>query len=186
MKTTIFTSLLCLLVFMGCNKDENNIIDPEPGDIIQYILSFDLLKSDGSAFEQGEVQISTPHILDEKGQLVPLYSEYWADLKVIYEEDFFLNNTENPEHYNFPDNGILYEGLWYASSEQGNDWTEELYYLIRYEGYETDTLLIRDIINPDVDRRFEFYINGELKELQAWWIGVYQELPELGYISIAK
>lgn len=195
MRTTIFMTLVSLLVFTACSKDDNP--GTPSGDIAQYHLYFDLLKSDGSVFEEGEWQVSIPYILNEEGQLVPINPEladYWESLRIIIEEDFFNNNPhENPEHYRFPESGVLHSSIWYGSSllfaTEEDRWVNDKYYLLRYEGYETDTLLVRDILNPGFERSFEFYLNGESIELQAFWIGDYETPPQIhrsGYITIVK
>lgn len=174
------------LFLVGCNNSDD--IDNTGGiDPINAHLYFELLKTDNSSFENGEVEISGQY-KQEDGQLTPLshLHDYWLDLTIVDENDF--------TPLNYPENTVLFGELQYAtfdyssSTSSEDSWLNEIYHLIRYQGEEIDTLLIKDILNPGFDRKFEFYLNDEQIALQEIYgfnsQGVH--IVEVGYITITK
>jgi len=174
------------LFLVGCNKSDDT---PITGGIdpIDAHLYFELLKTDNTVFENGEVEISGRY-KQENGQLIPLshLHDYWLDLTIVDESDL--------TPLNYPENTVLFGELQYATFDYGSNtssedsWLNEIYHLIRYQGKEIDTLLIKDILNPGFDRKFEFYLNDEQIELQEIFGYNSQgvRIVELGYITITN
>lgn len=164
-----FLSLLLVsILFVSCNTEEcdgfKNKFTP-----MWYETYFELLKPDGSSYENQEVKISSPRKF-VNGNLVPSNPNYdeWQELYEVSDQDsipkfkIFGLGCETCLY----DNGLSYAG---GPDECGygyfENWNREIYYLIEFPEKQIDTLLIQDILEPGGNRSFKYYINGAETEI---------------------
>ncbi|RFN59256.1 hypothetical protein [Marixanthomonas ophiurae] len=168
MKALLYLSSLFLLLCAGCNKDESNDSGGIPAD---YFLYFDISKVDGSFFENGSVELSDEMKM-ENGEIVPTGEIiHWVPMgKVEYLDDIdkTLTGTQCAGQSCLGD----YIGFIFSMSPENIEYEEEdaydinRYYLLRYQGDDTDTLRIRErfYTNPP-STDFTFFLNGQEKEI---------------------
>lgn len=159
----VFLGLLICVSLFSCSRNNcdgfKSKFTPE-----WYETYFELLKTDGTSYENQEVKISSPRKF-ESGQLVPSNPNYdqWYDLNEINYQDsihrikIFGLGCENCSY----NSGIIYGG---GPDECGygyfENWIKEQFYLIEFPDQQIDTLLIKDILEPGGNRSFKFYINN--------------------------
>lgn len=167
MKAVTSVLSLCLLFFMGCNKDGD--VTPT-NDPVSNQMFFEFLKQDGSDFENNEIEIALYKSI-ENGEVVyngePLM---WNSLgKVNYsnnEQALYgpLCPGDNCQNQYI---GLIYgEGWENGEVKEEDNWVKEKQYLLQYPSSETDTLKIIDRLDPNFIRSFETYLNNETKEIK--------------------
>ncbi len=182
--------LLILLIATSCNKNDINDNDSFP---IIFYMYFEVIKSNGMFFDDGEIELSHEMKM-ENGQITTSGggSAIWYEMGKSNIASEAMNTTLfgigpcQPELANCFDSYIALDfSLTSGSQNSGtNDYLIDRYFLIRYNETEMDTLRIRDekiggIVN------FEFYVNEQLKEvLGNPGLGFSQESPN--YIQIQK
>lgn len=158
---TIFLIVAMGFSLLSCEKENK----PSNGDPKIYNLNFELLRSDGTVYEDDNVQISGEQELFN-GQLHPIGDGelFWFDLgKLIIEfqnGDFILFGISCGETCDD------YLPLPFASGAEGVDvngsvpFEKDKYWLLRYVNEDVDTLRIHDVqtINP-YNRNFTFFVN---------------------------
>ncbi|MBT0607111.1 hypothetical protein [Aequorivita echinoideorum] len=161
MKTFILILAISLLV-TGCQKDGS----PSNGVPVTYDLNFELLKMDGSVYEDGEVEISNnPFGMSAIGN----NQFIWEDMGKLALE----SQTGNGVLFGIKCGGTAscdsdYLPLEFASGAEGRDidenetWVKDKYWLLRYPNEDIDTLKIHDVRTKSPDSRtFTFYINEQ-------------------------
>lgn len=159
----VFLGLIICVLLFSCSRYNcdgfKSKFTPE-----WYEAYFELLKPDGTSYESQEVKISSRRKF-ENGQLVPLNPNYdqWYELfEVEYydsipDKKIFGLGCDSCSHVS----GLIYAG---GPDECGygyfENWIKEQFYLIEFPDQQTDTLLIKDILEPGGNRSFEFYINN--------------------------
>lgn len=152
MKTLSILSIFSFLFISGCNKDENK---SENGFPVEYKVFLELQKSDGTSFNEGEVEAKGAY-LDEEGALV--FMGDWVQLPIDSEHSGILEKTVfGPFQI-----GMGSEGD-YDAPEPGTEWVTNQLLLLRYQGItEIDTLRSRDSARYPDFRYFDIFKNDSL------------------------
>lgn len=151
MKNTLIIFALFLICLTACNKDENQEVSGDPATFNLYI---ELLKPDGTSFEEGEVEAKSGY-QDEDG--MNIYVGDWYNLPVSqYHSDLLNKKVFGPFEL-----GIGWESG--EDPEEGTEWVMSQLLLLRYEGIsEMDALRGRDSIRFPEFRYFDIFRNGLL------------------------
>lgn len=163
MKSFLLT-LAILFSLTSCEKENS----PSEGYPTIYNLYFELLNVDGSARENGDVEITGNSYLASLTQLVN--GQYpWYEMGKIENESTQGNNSIL---FGMPCSGPNCDSdftkLGFASGREGVDvnglvpFEKDKYWLLRYANDDVDTLRVHDIqtIEPD-NRIFTFFINEQ-------------------------
>lgn len=178
------TKLLHLLIvgclFISCSKNDCNDGFKNKFSPTWHETYFELLKPNGSSYENEEVKISTLREYVD-GELVP-YSpnnDEWHSLFEINSQDSI------PDVKLFGlgcETCTTNSGLIYASgpNECGYDyfenWNKNKYYLIEFPDQQIDTLLIKDILKPGGVRKFRYFINSAEIDIQVFLHNLYLQI----------
>lgn len=160
---TIFLTIAMGFSFLSCEKNQSETeVDP-----ITYNLNFELLKIDGSAYENDEVEITSNTYLATLADLTNGQYSYLGMGKIYTETQgndkiFFGTPCGGPNCHS------EYLHLPIASSAEGVDvngaipFEKDKYWLLRYANEDVDTLRIRDVqtVNP-YNRAFTFFVNEQ-------------------------
>ncbi len=150
--------------FLSCEKDQN----PGEEDPRIYNLNFELLRNDGSVYENGDIQISGNSFATNLTEIQnDQYS--WLGLGKIETEE-----TRRSDKILFgwpcgtPNCNSDYMSLEFASGAEGRNigdnesWEQDKYWLLRYTNEDVDTLRIHDSrTNNPYTRTFTFFINEQ-------------------------
>ncbi|RFN59255.1 hypothetical protein [Marixanthomonas ophiurae] len=186
MKTVFYfsTLLVCLSLFVACNKEESTTPQNDPDNKELY---FQFLIQDGSLFENNEVKIGLVQS-KEDGEIT--YSTENPELSNLgrvntFDNEMVLFGPECPND-NCPESeyiALVYGQGWENDEVKEDDsWTNERQYVLQYPNEEFDTLKIIDILQSNFERTFELYINGELKEVKD----IFDDSDTRTYITIQK
>lgn len=161
MKKIILTVLIGVLL-ISCKKDDN----PSSDLPRTYLLDFTLLHTDGSLYENGDVEISGNTSIAELTDIVN--GQYpWLEMGKRYPDA----QGEASELFGVPCGAPNcesdYTSMEFAYGNEGGEleaneiWEKDKYWLIRYTNNDIDTLRIHDIktMNP-YNRQFSFFLNG--------------------------
>ncbi|CAM3335192.1 hypothetical protein [Aequorivita lipolytica] len=171
---TIFLIIVMGFSLLSCEKENKS----SEGDPKIYDLNFELLRSDGTVYEDDNLKISNEQELFN-GQLHPIGNGelFWFDLgKLTIQSqngDSILFGISCGENCND------YLPLPFASGAEGVDvngpvpFEKDKYWLLRYANEDVDTLRVHDVqsINP-YNRTFTFYVNEQQVEATNF---IYQE-----------
>ncbi|HLW40424.1 MAG TPA: hypothetical protein VKX31_08540 [Brumimicrobium sp.] len=169
MKFKIFSIILFFgVVFISCSEvDEygcpKGSVSPKftPAEIT---LPMKVYKNDNTLFDNDEVKISNGLVL-ENGALISSSSQgiFWFNLGRIVNYD-----GEESEYF-----GVACmdcDDYWYIVIGGGPStpcgfgtfdfWELDKYYLVNYPNQTTDTLMVRDLRTPEIEREFYYFING--------------------------
>src|SRR5690606_25330701 len=121
-----------------------------------FYLYFDLKKSDGTSFEEGEVFYFQQHEIN--GKLFN-YTEEWSVLNKT------LNELLGQELY-FGPCGEFPHGWEYGDEpDDGSQWVNKTYVYLKYMDTEiTDTIVLRDSTHYPEYRYYDLFLNGEKTE----------------------
>ena len=151
MRTLIFISILSLWFILACNKEDHGSENTFP---VTYEVFLELQKSDGTSFNEGEIEAKGAY-LNKEGQLI--FIGDWFQLPVdsgyskIFEKTVF-----GPFEI-----GIGSEGD--NELEPGIEWVSNQLLLLRYQGItEIDTLRSRDSARYPDFRYFDIFKNTTL------------------------
>lgn len=153
MKTikTVFTLVLVSIMVFACSKnDDKENTGGFPGF---FLLYFDLTKSDGTPFEEGEVLYTQQYETNGEHSNFP---EEWHVLKKT------LNELLGQEFYFGPCGEYMYG--WEDGDEpaHGSQWVNKTYVYLKYMDTEViDTIVLRDSIHYPEYRYYDLYLNGE-------------------------
>src|SRR5690606_11833824 len=162
------------LTSISCEKANN----PSEGYPKTYKLNFELLRADGSVYENGEVEISSLPLTIINGNLMGNYD--WYKMGIIFTEV-----TQESDKVLFggpceaPNCVTNFKSMQFASGAEGVDvngpvpFEKDKYWLLRYANEDIDTLRIHDVqtINP-YNRNFTFFVNEEQVETTNF---IYEE-----------
>ncbi len=149
MKTIYILSIFSIIMILACNKEENL---PSGGDLLTYNVYLDLQKSDGTSFNEGEIEAKGGY-LNEEGQLV--YNGDWFQLPI--DTDIFGKTVFGPFEIGVSSGGGSNE------PEPGTEWVSNTLLLLRYQGItEIDTLRSRDSSRYPDFRYFDIFKNDTL------------------------
>jgi hypothetical protein len=160
---TIFLIIVMGFSLLSCEKDRNTT--EEYPKI--YNLNFELLRADGSVYENGEVEISSLPLTIINGNLMGNYD--WYKMGIIFTEV-----TQESDKVLFggpceaPNCPSAFIPISFASGAEGVDingpvpFEKDKYWLLRYANEDIDTLRIHDVqtINP-YNRNFTFFVNEQ-------------------------
>lgn len=152
MKIFIIISILSLMVILACNKEDNT---SGSGDPVFYTVFLELQKSDGTSFNEGEIEAKGAY-LNEEGELI--FQGDWFQLPIDPEFSSILEKTV----FGPFDIGIGSEGD-YDAPELGSEWVSNTLLLLRYQGItEIDTFRSRDSARYPDFRYFDLFKNDTL------------------------
>jgi hypothetical protein len=163
MKTLILI-LTISISFIACDKDNNT----SEGFPKIYNLNFELLRADGSIYENGEVEITNNTYLATLTDLTDGQYSFLGMGKIDTEE----TQGSGKSLYGWPCGGPNcvsdFGSIEFASSREGIDvndpvpFEKDKYWLLRYVNEDVDTLRIHDVqtINP-YNRTFTFFVNEQ-------------------------
>jgi len=165
---SILLFLFPLVVLFSCSQvDEfgcpKGSVSPKftPAEIT---LPIKVYKDDSTLFDNDEVQISD-ELIFENGELVSTSSQgiIWLNLGRLTDyygepSDLFGVACTSCEYYWFM---VIGGG---PSTPCGfgpfDFWVNEKYYLVNYPNQTFDTLMVRDLRTPEIEREFHYFING--------------------------
>lgn len=151
------------ILMASCQKD-SNATEEYP---ITYELNFELLRVDGSVYDNGEIQISSIPLSMVDGDLVGDF-EWYGMGKIPTEEDQNNDKILFGGPCGVPNCVTDFIPIPFASGAEGSEaeedqiWETDKYWLLRYVNEDVDTLRIHDVrINNPYTRTFSFFINEE-------------------------
>jgi|SRR5690554_1151776 len=156
--------LSVIFSIMGCTKTS---FPSEPYPKI-YNLNFELLRHDGSVYENGEVEISGNTGIAKLEEIIN--GQYpWIGLgKIETWETQAYGKTLFGEPCGGSNCSSEYKSRTFAWGNEGDDmgknetWIKDKYWLLRFPNEGVDTLRVHDIRKNDpYTRNFTFFINGQ-------------------------
>lgn len=172
-------SLMLILIIglslSACDKDNN----PSEGYPVIYNLNFELLRSDGSLYENGEVEITNNTYLATLTDLTDGQYSFLGMGKIDTEETQGSGKTLFGWPCGGPNCVSDFGSIEFASSRDGVDvngpvpFEKDKYWLLRYAGEDVDTLRVHDVqtVNP-YNRVFTFFVNEQQVEATNF---IYEE-----------
>jgi|SRR5690554_2230463 hypothetical protein len=147
MKKVIILALTGILI-LACSKKDDETGGGYPASLFLY---FDIKKSDGTPFEEGEVFY---------------YQRYDGQPSNHPEEWYVLNKTLNEllgqELYFGPCGEYMYGWEYGDEPDAGSQWVTKTYVYLKYMDTEViDTIVLRDSIYYPEYRYFDLFLNGE-------------------------
>lgn len=176
MKATTFFILLIFLTLGGCSSDN---YDNNTGGLpeIEFLL-YELLKQDGSSFEFGEIEVSGQiKVVDIlTGEVWQAETINWSEMDI---DPYYSDAAGKPLFAK-----LNFAGGWEHPDEaggHGNVWLEDKFYLLRYQGAETDTIRIRDSTKVGVYNYYTFYLNEVKQEPNTVLSREYLSIQKEGF-----
>lgn len=150
MKTIIVIAFASMMIIACSKKGDDTGSGGIPGDIRLY---FDLKKSDGTPFEEGEIQFF--QAIEQDGHYYEESLEWLVLDKSIYEyfgEEVFFGPC-----------GYYMVG-WEPGDEpeNGSQWVNKIYVYLKYMDTEViDTIMLRDSTQYPEYSYYDLFLNGE-------------------------
>jgi hypothetical protein len=142
MKTVITLALTSILI-LACSKKDDQVGSGFPELASLY---FDLKKSDGTSFEEGDI-FYKEGIFNYDNELV-----FWEEWEILKKDNAYFS-------------GPIFPVGWEAEDapEVGSEWVKKRYYILKYLDTEViDTIMVRDSTQYPEYRYFDIYLNNEI------------------------
>lgn len=167
---TITALIFASIIVFACSQKDDEKGDGYPG---VFNLYFDLKKSDGTPFEQGEVFFSQQY--ETNGELYS-FTEGWEVLNKT------VNELLGQELYFGPCGEYMFGWEDGDEPDNGSQWVNKTYVYLKYMGTEViDTIVLRDSTHYPKYRHYDLFLNGEEIEYTTapnnieWLISIAKE-----------
>jgi hypothetical protein len=155
------------MAFLGCEKSDS----PSQGYPTTYYLYFELLNIDGSARENGDVELTGNTSIATLTQLIDGQYPFKNMGKIEDDTTQSFNGALFGGPCGASGCGSSFKALLFATGHDGIEANEPVsfekdkFWLLRYENEDVDTLRVHDIqtVNP-YKRTFTFFINEQQLE----------------------